>query len=398
MALLLLAVGLAFLPENTDPAPGSPPASAGAKVRQRGAVSGTVAQRVERLRLLWRSAAGGKADPQQLELAQELIQSLPASALKELLVEFAPDPDGIPDLLATMARRIGDLEAERGLKWLVAEAATTEGVFESLFQPALDGWSDSDPVGLLGAFFDDNKSLEYRIRLRENSTWGDDGIAPDIVVKAAERDPDEVWRLLAKWQRSSLGDDFFKGLDPSLAQHFAGRIKDLFEDSERPGFQHLGGTWESWEGEQQVRRSAATAWFSLDQDKALAWFAPSDPPDSVEQGIAAGALSSRFYLTQPERAMNWLEAKPPRFRAAVAAELSYDLVASADLPESRLNDLTLLTGWMEEGQSRRRWLLGLFGALVERQQAHRLPEVTAALAAQLDLTAEEQAILAAHRQ
>jgi hypothetical protein len=357
-----------------------------------------VAQRTEQLRSIWRSASTGSASPQELELALELIQSLPAATLKELLTGLAPEPDGMPDLLAAMAKRIGDLEAERGLKWLVVEAANTEGVYEKLFKPALDGWSDNDPVGLLGSFFDDDKALEYRMRHREISTWGDDAIAPDIVAKAAERDPDEVWRLLAKWQRSSLGDDFFKGLDPSLAPYFAKRIKDLFEDPKLPGFQHLGGTFESWEGEQKVRRSAATAWFLLDQEKALAWFAPAASADSVEQAVSAGALSSRFYLTQPERAMEWLGAKPMAFRAVAASELSYDLVAAPDLADSRLDDLTVLTGWIEEGRNRRRWLLGLPAALAERQQSHRLVEVTDALLARLDLTADELAILENQRQ
>ena len=98
---------------------------AATKAHDRGSLSGTVAQRAERLRLIWRSASTGSATAQELDLALELIQSLPATTLKELLTELAPEPDGMPDLLAAMAKRIGDLEAERGLKWLVAEAATT---------------------------------------------------------------------------------------------------------------------------------------------------------------------------------------------------------------------------------------------------------------------------------
>ena len=398
VALLLLAAGLVFLPAKPDLSQETPSAAASSKARNRGVLSGTVAQRTEQLRSLWRLASRGSASPQELELALELIQSLPAPALKELLTELAPEPDGMPDLLAAMARRIGDLEAERGLKWLVAEATNTGGVFEPLFKPALDGWSDSDPVGLLGAFFDDDKSLEYRIRRRENSTWGDDGIAPAIVAKAAAQDPDEVWLLLRKWQRRTLGDDFFTGLDPSLAQHFAGRIKELFHDSELPGFEHLGGTAESWQEEQEVRRCAATAWFALDPEEALAWFDSINPADSWDQGTSAGALSSRFYLAQPQRAMEWLGAKPSAFRAAAAVELSYDLVAAPGIPDSRLDDLAVLTGWMEEGRGRRSWLVGLSSALAQRQQSQRLAEVTEALLARLDLTADELAILENQRQ
>ncbi|MEK7954137.1 hypothetical protein [Luteolibacter soli] len=398
VVLLLLAAGLAFLPSKTDSPAGSSAAAASAKVRDRGALSGTVAQRTEQLRSIWRMAASGSATPQELDLALELIQSLPASALKGLVTELAPEPDRTLDLLVAMARRIGDLEAERGLKWLVAEAENTEEIFEPLFQPALDGWSDSDPVGLLGAFFNDDKSLEYRIRRRENSTWGDDGIAPDIVAKAAERDPDEAWLLLRKWQRRTLGDDFFKGLDPSLAQHFAGRIKELFHDSEWPGFEHLGGTAESWQEEQEVRRSAATAWFALDPDKALAWFDSGNPVESWEPGASAGALGSRLYLAQPQRAMEWLGGKSANYRAAAAIELSYDLVAAPELPDSRLDDLAVLTGWMEEGRGRRNWLAGLSAALAQRQQSQRLAEVADALLARLDLTAEELAILENQRQ
>jgi hypothetical protein len=399
VALLLLAAGLALLPSKTAPPAETSSATASSKVRHRGSLSGTVAQRTEQLRSIWQSASTGSASPQELKLALELIQSLPASALKELLVECAPQPDGMPDLLAAMAKRIGDLEAERGLKWLVAEAATTEGAFETLFKPALDGWSDSDPVGLLGAFFHDDKSLEYRIRSRENSSWGDDGIAPDIVAKAAERDPDEVWLLLKQWQRRTLGDDFFKGLDPSLAQHFSGRIKELFQDADRPGFEHLGGSWERWAEEQEVRRSAATAWFVLDPDKALAWFAQDGSASKQDPGTYAGTLSSRLFLTQPQRAMEWLGSKPTAFRAAAAVELSYDLVAAPEIPDSRLDDLAVLTGWMAESRDsgRRNWLIGLTAALAQRQQSHRLPEVTEALLAHLDLTADEMAILEKQR-
>ncbi|MCW1883915.1 hypothetical protein OKA04_04195 [Luteolibacter flavescens] len=392
--LLLLAAGLAILVPKpatehalTAPEPGT------TKSRDRGAISGTVAQRTERLRAIWRSVSGGRASPQEMELALDLIRTLPTSVLKELVVECAPQPDGHPDLLAAMAKRIGDLDTERGLKWLVAEAAVTEGIYEPLFEHALAGWSEGDPVTLLDAFLDDDRALEYRIRLRATSTWGDDGIAPDIVAKAAGQDPDEAWRLLAKWQRRSLGDDFFRGIDPSLAPHFAARIRDLFDDPQMPGLQHLGGTQEAWEGEQRVRRSAATAWFALDQEKALAWYAPDAPAGSVEQGASAGALGSRLYLEQPERAMAWLEGKPQGFRAAVAAELSYDLLASADVPESRLGELTVLAGWMEEERGRRRWLRDLSGALAERDQLHRLAEVTETILARMSLTEEELAIL-----
>ncbi|HEY1123525.1 MAG TPA: hypothetical protein VGE67_18050 [Haloferula sp.] len=398
VALLLLAAGLAFLPSKRgESSAESTPAAASSKARNRGALSGTVTQRSEQLRSIWRIAASGSASPQELDLALELIQSLPASALKGLVSEFAPEPDRTLDLPVAMARRIGDLEAERGLKWLVAEAENTEEILEPLFKPALDGWSDSDPVGLLGVFLNDDKSLEYRIRRRENSTWGDDGISPDIVAKAAERDPDEAWLLLRKWQRRTLGDDFFKGLDPSLAQHFAGRIKELFHDSELPGFEHLGGTAESWQGEQEVRRSAATAWFALDPEKALAWFDPGNPSESWEQGASAGALSSRFYLAQPQRAMEWLGAKPAAFRAAAAVELSYDLVAAPEMPDAILDDLTALTGWMEEGRGRLSWLRGLSLALAKRQQSQRLSEVADALLTHLDLTEDELAILESQR-
>lgn len=92
--------------------------------------------------------------------------------------------------------------------------------------------------------------------------------------------------------------------------------------------------------------------------------------------------------------MEGLGAKSTAFRAAAAVELSYDLVAGPEIPDSRLEDLAVFIGWMEEGRGRRSWLLGLSAALAQRQQSHRLAEVLA----RLDLSADELAILENQRQ
>jgi hypothetical protein len=404
-ALLFLAAGLAFFRGGGEKAsaPGSAADPGPAKFHARGRVAGTQAQRMDRFRAIWHAVQGGRADPAQAELALELIETLPAAALKELVAELiatAADA-GDPALLGLMARRIGDLEAEIGLKWLVAEAARSpeNPAFEPLFPAALGGWSESDPTSLLAAYFDDDKARGFRIRTG-NDTWADDGMGPEIVAKAARDDPDEAWRLIAKWQRRTFGEKFFEGLDPSLVPHFAARIKDLFQDPDQPGFEHLGGNEEFWEIEQAVRKSAAATWFSSQPEPALAWHLEQTPvfpatPDGIDaaQGQQAGALSGRLYFKQPERAMAWLAEKPAAFRAAAAAELGATLVASPALKEGGLADLRELTAWIGEGPGLARWLNDLPSALAAREQGHRLGEVATLLMQHLDLSAAEREIL-----
>ncbi len=404
-ALLLLAAGLAlFRPgheKSTPPAASIDPAPS--KYSSRSRVSGTQSERMERFRVIWHAVQGGKADSEQAELALELVQSLPVSALKELVTELIATAaeTGDPAMLGLMARRIGDLEAEKGLKWLVAEAAQTPDnpAFEPLFPDALGGWSDSDPIGLLSAYFDDDKSRLFRIRTG-NQTWADDGMGPSIMLKAAKDDPDEAWRLMAKWQRRTFGEEFFEGLDPSLVQHFASRIKDLFQDLDQPGFEHLGGNEESWERQQSVKKSAAATWFSSQPDQALAWHLEESPafgstPEEIDaaRGQRAGELSDRLYFKQPDRAMAWLADKPEAFRNAAAAELGAAIAAHPELAEDGLADLRTLSGWIGEGPARVRWLNALPAALAAREQGHRLGEVATILMQNLDLSAAEREIL-----
>lgn len=358
---------------------------------------------MERFRAIWHAVQGGKADPEQAELALELVQSLPASALKSLVTELIATAAETGDraLLGLMARRIGDLEAEKGLEWLVAEAAQTPDnpAFEPLFPDALGGWSDSDPIGLLTAFFDDDKTRLFRIRTG-NQTWDDDAMGPSIMLKAASEDPDEAWRLMAKWQRRTFGEEFFEGLDPSLVQHFAGRIKDLFQDLDQPGFEHLGGSEVSWKMQQPVKKSAAATWFSSQPDQALAWHLEESPifgmtPEEREaaRGQRAGELSDRLYFKQPERAMAWIADKPEAFRNAAAAELGVAIAASPGLAEDGLADLRTLTGWIGDGPARVRWLNALPAVLAARKQGHRLGEVATILMQNLDLSPAEREIL-----
>lgn len=404
-ALLLLAAGLAlFRPGEEKPAP--PPTAtdpAPSKFSSRSRVTGTQSERMDRLRRIWQAVQGGKADPDQAELALELVQSLPASALKELVTELiatAADT-GDPALLGLMARRIGDLEAEKGLRWLVAEAAQSPDTpaFELLFPEALGGWSDSDPIGLLTAYFDDDKTRLFRIRTG-NQTWDDDAMGPSIMLKAAKDDPDEAWRLMTKWQRRTFGEAFFEGLDPSLVPHFAGRIQDLFQDLSQPGFEHLGGDGESWERQQSVKKSAAATWFTRQPDQALAWSLEEAPvfgsmPEEMDaaRGRRAGELSDRLYLKHPDRAMAWIAEKPEAFRNAAAAELGIAIAANPGLAEDGLADLRTLSGWIGDVPARVRWLKALPAALAAREQAHRLGEVATILVQHLDLSAAERELL-----
>jgi hypothetical protein len=404
-ALLLLAAGLALFRPGDEKS--APPVTAidpaPSKHSSRSRITGTQSERMERFRVIWRAVQGGKADPEQAELALELVQSLPASALKVLVTELIASADeiGDPALLGLMARRIGDLEAEKGLKWLVAEAAQTPDnpAFEPLFPDALGGWSDSDPIGLLTAYFDDDKTRLFRIRTG-NQTWADDGMGPDIVAKAAKDDPDEAWRLMAKWQRRTFGEEFFEGLDPSMVQHFASRIKDLFQDLDQPGFEHLGGNEKSWQMQQSVKKSAAATWFSSQPDQTLAWhleemptFGSTPEADEAARGQRAGELSDRLYFKQPDRAMAWIADKPEAFRNAAAAELGVVIAATPGLAEDGLADLRTLTGWIGDGPARVRWLNALPAALAAREQSHRLAEVATVLMQNLDLSAAEREIL-----
>lgn len=408
MALLLLAAALVIF-RRDGPADEVMPESSplATKSRSRGAVSGSTAERMDRIRTIWRSTAGSHATPEDLKVALELVQSLPAASLKELIGEFigVVQDEGDPEMLRQMAQRIGDLEAERGLKWLADEAAhaSGDGPYEFLFRPAIDGWSRGDPVGLLGAYFDDDKSLLFRIRDPSQTAWGQDGIGPGIVKQAAARDPDEVWRLLRTWQRETMADEFFDGLDPTLAAHFSKRIKELFRDPDRPGFEFLGGDAESWQTEQQVRKAAGSAWFISQPDEAIAWTAEQSvggdaPPDSRERdlGTIAGALSSRLYQVQPDRALAWISAKPADFRSAASAELGYEILALPGLPDEGIADLRVLAGWIGEGSQRARWLGGLPAALTSRDRGDRLREAARILTDQLDLSAAERSIVEAH--
>lgn len=403
-ALLLLAGGLTYFHPGRGK-PGPPVAAADpapSKFHQRGRVSGTQSERIERFRSIWHAVRAGTADPDQAELALELVQSLPAAALKELVIELVATVanTGDPALLGLIARRIGDLEAEKGLIWLVAEAAQSPDNpgFEPLFPEALGGWSDSDPTGLFAAYFEDDKARLFRIRTG-NATWDDDGMGPEIVAKAVKDDPDEAWRLMTKWQRRTFGEEFFEGLDPSLVQHFASRIKDLFQTPDQPGFLHLRDQ-ESWEMAQSVNQSAAATWFASQPDQALAWHLEESPvigstPEEIEvaRGQRAGELSDRLYFKQPERAMAWIAEKPAAFRSAAAAELGAAIAASPGLAEEGLADLRTLSGWIGEGPARARWLNALPAALANRQQGHRLAEVATILMQNLDLSAAERAIL-----
>lgn len=404
-ALLLLAAGLLFFRpgdgKSDPPVAAADPATS--KFSSRSRVAGTERERMERFRALWHGVQGGKADSDQAALARELVQSLPASALKVLVTELIATAAeaGDPALLGLMARRIGDLEAEKGLKWLVAEAARTPDhpAFEPLFPEVLDGWSESDPVGLLAAYFDDDKTRLFRIRTG-NQTWDDDGMGPSIMLKAAKDDPDEAWRLMAKWQRGTFGEEFFEGLDPTLVPHFASRIKELFLDLGQPGIEHLGGDGESWERQQSVKKSAAATWFSRQPDQALAWHLEEVPafgstPEEIDaaRGQRAGELGDRLYFDQAERAMAWIAEKPEAFRNAAAAELAVALAASPSLGERGLGDLHTLTTWIGEGPARARWLSALPQALADRDQGHRLGAIAQLLGDHLDLSAAEREIL-----
>lgn len=353
---------------------------------------------MDRLRLTWSSTSRQSRDPAQEQLVKDLILSLPASALKELLVEFATDPDAESglDWLSLMAKRIGDLETERGLNWLVEQSAEIPA-FAGLVRPALRGWTDSDPTGLLGVYFDSAKAYRFGIDERFDKGGGAKGMGAEIVAKAAEQSPGETWEILRKWQGKSLAAAFFDGVDPAQAEYFARKIKELLVDREKPGWEHLGGNELDWEKKQAALQSAATALFVRNPEHALAWFEDSVPilattPEEQERerGQKAGELGTRLYREQPEQALAWIEGQAPGFRAAAASGLGYGILASEGIAEADFARLAILKGWIGEEAEQLAWIRGISKARAANGAGDLSEELVAQLTQGMNLTAEEE--------
>lgn len=368
--LVVLAIGLAvFKPERgpDGPGPAAPPTAA--KFHERGVMGGTVAQRLERFRGLWRAVSGGKASPEDAKLAAELIASLPAATLRELLVELVPagNMEGDPSWLPLIARRVGELEGQRAADWLLGlresmpenEAAP----FKQLFAETLRGWAAGDPLGLMASYFDPAKARRYEISERMNGDQGARGMGAVIIASAAARNPEEAWRSMGKWHRGLLAVAFFEGVDPAEARHYAGRLTELFADLEKPGFEHLGGEQEDWEEQQKALTAAAGALFTTRPEEAIAWREEQDLASTGKRGEAdrgriAGQLSARLYREEPERALEWISGQAEEFRRAAAGELAYAIMARPRTEEdyARLATLREWTGGEEE---RLAWLKGI---------------------------------------
>lgn len=396
--LLVLALALAvFKPEAGER--GSSPAAGmtAAKSQQRGAMGGTVTQRLERFRLLWRNVSGGKASREDAKLAADLIDSLPAATLRELLVDLAPvaQAEGDPAWLPLIARRVGELEGQRAADWLIglrdsmpeSEAAP----FKPLLPETVRGWAAGDPLGLMATYFDGDKARRYEISERMSLDQGASGMGAVIIANAASRSPEETWRSLRTWQRGMLAVAFFDGVDPGQARHYAGRLKELFADQETPGFEHLGGNQEAWEEQQKALGAAASALFLTHPEEAIAWrqaqdLAVSGQRSEAERGRMAGQICIRLYREEPERALSWIDGQPEDFRRAAAGELGYAILGRplGEEDYQRLSQLKNLTGGEEE---RVAWLKGIersFGQETERRR------IASDLLANIELSAVEQ--------
>ncbi len=402
-----MAIVLAVFPHggNTSATATGPAAGISSKVRPRGALSGTQQQRIERFRTLWRSVVGGKVSAAEHKLATELIGSLPAPVLKELLAEFAVVSlqEGDPACLKLMAHRIGDLEGEHGVEWLLGMALSMAGseehvaVFSGLVPETLRGWSEGDPLGLLSAYFDNDKAHRFGIDERFDPGQGSRGMGATVIASAARRSPEEAWLLLGKWKRRGLAEAFFDGVDPAQARHYAGRLAEVFEDLERPGFEHLGGDQENWETRQKAILAAAGGLFMVDPDQALAWqqeelpvFADNEPTYQHERGKRAGLLSARLYREEPGRALKWIESQESGFRAGAAAELGYAILARP-LAESDYPRLATLKSWTGGEAEQLAWLQGISRALSRAGNgADTMTQVASQLGQNLDLTPNEQ--------
>ncbi len=370
--LVVLALGLAIL----KPSAGGPEAGAAgppteAKFRERGVLGGTVAQRLERFKGLWRAVSGGTASKEDAKLAAELIASLPAATLRDLLVELVPaaGAEGDASWLPLIARRVGELEGQRAADWLLGlresmpenEAAP----FKELFPETLRGWAAGDPLGLMAAYFDPDKASRYEISERMNEDQGAGGMGAVIIASAAARNPEEAWRAMGKWHRGMLAVAFFEGVDPAQARHYAGRLTELFADLEKPGFEHMGGEQEDWEEQQKALGAAACALFTTQPEQAIAWreeqdLASSGTRSEADRGRLAGQLSARLYREEPERALAWIGGQAEEFRQAAAAELGYVIMAKdVDLKEEDFTRLATLKEWIGGQEERIAWLQGL---------------------------------------
>jgi hypothetical protein len=358
---------------------------------------------MEKLRVAWASVAGRSANPELNQLARDLILSLPAAALKELLVEFVATgaETGDPDWLQLMARRIGDLETERGLNWLVEQAdaaAEEKSPFHQLIRDGLLGWSDSDPVGVLGAYFDLRKSNRFDMNERYDEGGGGKGFGAKIIAKASKQSPGETWEILRTWQGKKLAAAFFEGVDPAQAKYFAGKVNELFYDFDKPGLEHFGGNQDDWEFKSAVLEASARAVFAINQREAIAMYKEVWPTLSNDRGGVDSAkrdakLGRRFYLEDPEQALAWIDAKEPQAREVLARELAYGILSSHLLEDSGYASIAALKERFGGQEQQHAWLEKLRFELASRGAGKRRDEIVDQLVTALDLSSEERELL-----
>lgn len=403
--LLAIATGLAIwqpgspVPEGTATAQ----TSHTGKFHARGPDLGTRSQRMERLRLAWGSVSGLRAEADLTLLARDLILSLPASALKELLVEFAATGAGIgdPDWLRLMARRIGDLETERGLNWLVEQAAAAgeESPLRHLIRDGLLGWSDSDPVGVLGAYFDIRKSNRFHMNERYDEGGGAKGIGAKIVAKASKQSPGETWEILRAWQGKKLAAAFFEGVDPARAKDFAGRVNELFHDFSQPGLEHIGGSSDDWEFKAAVLEASAGAVFAANREQGMAMYEEVWPNlgsdhDGMDAAKRDAKLGRRLFLENRDHALKWIDGHEPGARQLLAGELAYGILSSRNLDESGYSGIAELKERLGGPEQEQRWLEKLRWELAARGAGPRREEIADQLAETLQLGSAERSLLA----
>ncbi|QJE96566.1 hypothetical protein [Luteolibacter luteus] len=405
VGLLVIAAGLTIW----RPGRGSPQASAAvesaraAKSHLRGPDLGTRSERMERLRLVWASVSGGQADTDLSRLARELILSLPASVLKELLVEFVTTgaETGDPDWLQLMARRIGDLETERGLDWLVEQATATgeeSSAFHYLIRDGLLGWSDSDPVGVLGAYFDMRKSNRFGMNERYDEGGGAKGIGAQIVAKASKQSPGETWEILRTWQGKKLAAAFFEGVDPAQAKYFASRASELFYDFAQPGLEHIGGSSEDWEFKGALLESSAGAVFAADREQGVAmyekvWPTLGSDHDGVDGAKRDAKLGRRFFLESRQQALAWIDGHEPAAKQVLVGELAYGILSNPQLDERGYEGIESLKERLGTPEQQHRWLEKLRWELAARGAGPRRDHIVDQLAETLQLSSAERSLL-----
>lgn len=340
-------------------------------LRNRDRVSGSPAERKERLRSIF---LGKKSDQITLDDIK-LMRSLPAEALMGLLDELGTG-SGPESLIIAMIKRLGEIEENSALEWLSGHGVDWFSRFpqNQFKQWVLMGWAERDAPAALAKMLDPDFYGGF-------APWSPDGkglVAPPpagLVEKAAAKDPEGTWKLLRQYRKKDLGARFFANLDPALAKGYALRLTELFRDPDRPGLEIFGGLENdpaevvTADSHANAAKQAAAGWFVNEPDAALAWYVKQCPlleNNGNELGEKAGGLIGRLVDQSPDKAMDWARAQKPEVRAGLAGDVAGAITARRNFTEDDMSRLNEAFAWMDRNH-RLEWLART--ARIQRWQA-----------------------------